>query len=124
MTIWRYYLILPVVCAACAMPPVDQQLTADDVDAIRELNLAYPAAWLANDPDAVMADLHGVTKEQYREFVDNLDGTYALIRCGARTKRGKPCRCGVGWARDPAHYVEELVEGKRCKLHQEWEATV
>ena len=54
----RWFLVLPAVCAACStQATTDQALSADDIEAIRELNLAYPLAWLANDPDAVMATL-------------------------------------------------------------------
>ncbi len=52
------FLLFTIVCAACStQATVDQQLTAEDIEAIRELNLAYPAAWVANDPDAVIATL-------------------------------------------------------------------
>ena len=59
---WRvarlYCLMFAVACAACSrQTKVDQGLTADDIEAIRELNLAYAAAWVANDPEAVMATL-------------------------------------------------------------------
>lgn len=51
-------LAFAVASAACStQATVDQQLTAEDIEAIRELNLAYPAAWVANDPEAVMATL-------------------------------------------------------------------
>lgn len=53
----NWFLVLPFVCAACSTQTVDQRLTAEDIEAIRELNLVYPSAWLANDPDAVMATL-------------------------------------------------------------------
>ena len=54
----HWLLAFAVVCAACStQATVDQQLTAEDIEAIRELNLAYPAAWVANDPGAVMATL-------------------------------------------------------------------
>jgi uncharacterized protein (TIGR02246 family) len=53
-----WFLTLSILCAACStQPAVDQPLTAEDIEVIRELNLAYPAAWLANDPEAVLATL-------------------------------------------------------------------
>jgi uncharacterized protein (TIGR02246 family) len=54
----RWFSAFAVFCAACStQATVDQRLTAEDIEAIRELNLAYPAAWVANDPDAVMLTL-------------------------------------------------------------------
>lgn len=55
---WQWLTVFPIVLAACStQAAVDQQLTAEDIKAIRELNLAYPAAWRANDSEAVMATL-------------------------------------------------------------------
>lgn len=54
----RWLLAFAVSCAACStQATVDPQLTAEDIDAIHELSLAYPAAWVANDSAAVMATL-------------------------------------------------------------------
>ncbi len=53
-----YCLAFAAALAACStQATVDQRLTAGDIEAIRELNLAYPAAWVANDSEAVMATL-------------------------------------------------------------------
>lgn len=44
--------------AACSSAGQENTaLSADDIAAIRELDQAYAAAWLANDPDGVMATL-------------------------------------------------------------------
>lgn len=50
------YLMLCLTCG-CAPTGGSGQLTVEDLAAIRRANLAYPAAWLSNDPEQVRATL-------------------------------------------------------------------
>ncbi len=52
-----FILVVAFLGFGCAQPDPTRTLTEEELAAVREANLAYPEAWLADDPGAVRAAL-------------------------------------------------------------------
>lgn len=69
----------------------------------------------ADDPEAIYAKAHGVTKAEYRDWMDD-DCTRF---CAATTRAGKPCRNMVagGFQVSAKRWLE--LQGEYCASHSE-----
>lgn len=69
---------------------------------------------LADDPDALYAKAHGVTKAEFRDW--QADECSAI--CAAKTKAGKPCRNLVqgGYQVSAKRWLE--LQGGYCSVHE------
>src|SRR4051794_11827475 len=67
------------------------------------------------DPTAVYAKALGVTKEQYRDWMDDS----CIAYCSAKTRAGRQCRNAVagGFQVSAARWV--ALQGEYCMLHAE-----
>jgi len=68
-----------------------------------------------DDPTAVYAKALGVTKEQYRDWMDDS----CIAHCAATTRTGKQCRNAVpgGFQVSAARWV--ALQGEYCTVHAE-----
>lgn len=71
------------------------------------------------DPDSLYAKVYGVTKAEYRDWIDDLFTAY----CAAKTRAGRQCRNAVqgGYGVSAKRWVE--LQGEYCGVHAEGNAT-
>ena len=69
----------------------------------------------ADDPVAIYAKAHEVTKSEYRDWIDD----QCTARCAAKTKAGRRCRNMVlgGYQVSAKRWVE--LQGEHCGVHGE-----